>query len=136
MTETFDYLDIRSRVTRGPLRFSYSRPEQSWVNRTAIRTIERLSGQPGRCGRVGEVRRNRGRAPPESNHLFGCVGRAGGRVHHQVGAGPGETERHARTEAAGGARDERHLALQRERIHVHGASITARRLGGNPAAAG
>lgn len=28
------------------VRFSYSRPEQPWANRTIIRTIERLSGQP------------------------------------------------------------------------------------------
>ena len=28
------------------VRFSYSRPEQRWINRTMIRVIEALSGQP------------------------------------------------------------------------------------------
>jgi hypothetical protein len=45
MTETFDYVDLRNRTQRGGVRFSYSRPEQHWLNRNLIRAVERLSGQ-------------------------------------------------------------------------------------------
>lgn len=46
MSETFDYLDIRKANDHEGVRFSYSRPDQRWINRSLIRLIERLSGQP------------------------------------------------------------------------------------------
>ena len=46
MSETFDYLDSPISKQRDAVRFSYSRPEQRWLNRTLIRMIERMSGQP------------------------------------------------------------------------------------------
>lgn len=46
MIEAIESLSTQDDVHRAGVRFSYSRPEQPWLNRTLIRTIERFSGQP------------------------------------------------------------------------------------------
>jgi len=46
MTEAIQYLPAESSAEASPPRFTYSRPEQGWLNRTLIRAIERISGQP------------------------------------------------------------------------------------------
>lgn len=46
MNEAVECLPSRTGSGLTDVRFSYSRPEQRWLNRSLIRTIERLSGQP------------------------------------------------------------------------------------------
>jgi len=46
MTDVIEYLPPHTEHEPSDVRFSYSRPEQPWVNRSVIRLIERLSGQP------------------------------------------------------------------------------------------
>jgi putative hemolysin len=49
------------------VRFSYSRPEQPWLNRTVIRIIERISGQP----RLEGLYRDWAANPRLGENLFG-----------------------------------------------------------------
>jgi putative hemolysin len=53
----------------GEVRFSYSRPEQPWLNRTAIRAIERLSGQP----RLEKIYRAWTTKPHPGENLFSAA---------------------------------------------------------------
>jgi putative hemolysin len=55
-----------SPVSTEDIRFSYSRPEQHWVNRMVIRTIERLSGQP----RLERLYRSWSRNPSPDENIF------------------------------------------------------------------
>ena len=55
--ETFHAEDIR---------FSYSRPEQHWINRGLIRLIEHLSGQP----ELERLYRGWARKPPHGENIF------------------------------------------------------------------
>lgn len=48
------------------IRFSYSRPEQPWWQRALIRTVERLSGQPG----MERLYRSWSAARPEGENIF------------------------------------------------------------------
>lgn len=69
MTETFDHLDLRRRTGAAPLRFSYSRPEQRWLNRTLIRTVERVSGQPY----LERLYRGWAANPPDGENIFAAA---------------------------------------------------------------
>ena len=69
MTETFDYVDLRNRTQRGGVRFSYSRPEQHWLNRNLIRAVERLSGQR----RLERLYREWAANPPEGENIFAAA---------------------------------------------------------------
>lgn len=69
MTETFDYLDLPRRAARGAVRFSYSRPEQRWLNRTLIRVVERLSGQP----HLERLYRAWADNPPDGENIFAAA---------------------------------------------------------------
>ena len=69
MTETFDYVDMRNRAQRGGVRFSYSRPEQRWLNRNLIRAVERLSGQR----RLELLYREWAANPPEGENIFAAA---------------------------------------------------------------
>lgn len=51
------------------VRFSYSRAEQPWANRTAIRIIERLSGQP----RLERLYRSWAERPHPNENLFSAA---------------------------------------------------------------
>ncbi len=51
------------------VRFSYSRPEQPWLNRTTIRIIERLSGQP----RLERLYRSWASKPHPNENLFSAA---------------------------------------------------------------
>jgi putative hemolysin len=51
------------------VRFSYSRPEQPWLNRTTIRIIERLSGQP----RLERLYRSWASKPHPHENLFSAA---------------------------------------------------------------
>lgn len=66
MTETFDYVALRNRSQRSAVRFSYSRPEQRWLNRSLIRGVERLSGQR----RLEHLYRQWAVNPPEGENIF------------------------------------------------------------------
>jgi putative hemolysin len=46
MTEVIDSLSGNAHARPVPLRFTYSRPDQRWLNRSLIRMIEQISGQP------------------------------------------------------------------------------------------
>jgi len=46
MIEAIKSLSAPHKVKTAGIRFSYSRPEQRWLDRTMIRIIERFSGQP------------------------------------------------------------------------------------------
>lgn len=48
------------------VRFSYSRPEQRWLNRTVIQAIERISGQP----KLERLYRHWSRNPPAGENIF------------------------------------------------------------------
>jgi putative hemolysin len=69
MTEAIEYLP--SRTDSGPrdVRFSYARPEQRWLNRSLIRIIERLSGQP----RLERLYRDWAANPPPGENLFAAA---------------------------------------------------------------
>ena len=69
MTETFDYLDLPKRSGRDTARFSYARPEQRWLNRSVIRAIERLSGQP----HLERLYRQWAANPPEGENIFSAA---------------------------------------------------------------
>ena len=69
MSETFDYLDLRNRAQRAAVRFSYSRPEQRRLNRSLIRAVERLSGQP----RLEQLYRDWAAKPPEGENIFAAA---------------------------------------------------------------
>ena len=69
MTETFDYIDLRSRAPRGTVRFSYARPGQRWLNRSLIRAVERISGQP----RLEQLYRDWAMNPPERENIFAAA---------------------------------------------------------------
>jgi len=69
MTETFDYVDLRNRARHGAVRFSYSRPEQRWLNRSIIRAIERLSGLP----RLERLYRDWAANPPDGENFFAAA---------------------------------------------------------------
>ena len=69
MTETFDYVDLRNQARRSAVRFSYSRPEQYWINRCVIRAIERLSGQP----RLERLYRDWAANPPDGENFFAAA---------------------------------------------------------------
>ena len=69
MTETFEYAELRNRTQRGAIRFSYSRPEQRWLNRSFIRAVERLSGQQ----RLERLYREWAVNPPEGENFFAAA---------------------------------------------------------------
>lgn len=69
MTETFDYLNLRKRTARDGVRFSYSRPEQRWLNRHLIRAVERFSGQPY----LERLYRAWADDPPEGENIFAAA---------------------------------------------------------------
>lgn len=69
MTETFDYLDRRSGADRAGVHFSYSRPDQRWLNRSLIRAVERLSGQP----HLERLYRSWAAHPPEGENIFAAA---------------------------------------------------------------
>ena len=69
MTETFEYLERRNRTEPSAVRFSYSSPEQRWLNRTVIRTVENLSGQP----RLERLYREWADNPPEDENIFAAA---------------------------------------------------------------
>ncbi|MFO1132215.1 MAG: lysophospholipid acyltransferase family protein [Hyphomicrobiales bacterium] len=69
MSETFDYLDIRKAKDHEGVRFSYSRPEQRWFNRSLIRAVERLSGQP----HLERLYRTWSANPPEGENIFAAA---------------------------------------------------------------
>lgn len=71
LTRTLDYLDIRSRAARPAVRFSYSRPEQRWLNRSVIRAIEWLSGQP----HLERLYRGWATNPPAGENIFAAATR-------------------------------------------------------------
>lgn len=51
------------------VRFSYSRPEQNWLNRTLIRLIERMSGQP----RLERLYRDWAQRPVAGENIFAAA---------------------------------------------------------------
>lgn len=69
MTETFDYLDLRKHGRRSAIRFSYSRPEQRWLNRSIIRAVERVSGQP----HLESLYRGWAADPPAGENIFAAA---------------------------------------------------------------
>lgn len=69
MTETFEYLDLRKRAARDDVRFSYSRPEQRWLNRSLIRAVERFSGQPY----LERLYRAWANNPPDGENIFAAA---------------------------------------------------------------
>jgi len=69
MTETIDYLDLRKHAVRGAVRFSYSRPEQRWLNRSLIRVVERFSGQPY----LERLYRAWADDPPDGENIFAAA---------------------------------------------------------------
>lgn len=69
MNEAVEYLPSRTDTEPLDIRFSYSRPEQRWLNRSLIRTIERLSGQP----RLERLYRDWAANPPPGENLFAAA---------------------------------------------------------------
>lgn len=69
MTETHDYVDLGGRPQRETVRFSYSRPDQRWLNRSLIRAIECFSGQP----RLERLYREWAVNPPEGENIFAAA---------------------------------------------------------------
>lgn len=69
MTEAVDYLPARTDPERCDIRFTYSRPEQRWLYRSLVRTIERLSGQP----RLERLYRGWSANPPPGENLFAAA---------------------------------------------------------------
>ena len=69
MNEAVDYLPARTDSEPRDIRFSYSRPEQRWLNRSLVRTIERLSGQP----RLERLYRGWAANPPPGENLFAAA---------------------------------------------------------------
>jgi putative hemolysin len=69
MTEAVEYLSSRTEHEPRDVRFSYSRPEQRWLNRSLIRTIEWLSGQP----RLERLYRGWAANPPPGENLFAAA---------------------------------------------------------------
>jgi putative hemolysin len=70
MTEAVEWLgNDTAPQSPSEVRFSYSRPEQQWANRMAIRLIERLSGQP----RLERLYRGWSRNPPAGENIFAAA---------------------------------------------------------------
>lgn len=69
MNEAVDFLPSPTNSESHDIRFSYSRPEQPWLNRSLIRTIERLSGQP----RLEWLYRSWAANPPPGENLFAAA---------------------------------------------------------------
>lgn len=69
MTEALDYLDLPNRVERSAVTFSYSRPDQRWLNRTLIRAVERFTGQP----HLERLYRSWAANPPADENLFAAA---------------------------------------------------------------
>ena len=69
MTEVIEYLASRSGHEPRDIRFTYSRPEQRWLNRSLIRSIERLSGQQ----RLERLYRDWAASPPPGENLFSAA---------------------------------------------------------------
>ena len=69
MTEAIDYLPSRTHSAAHDVRFTYSRPEQRWLNRLLIRTIEGLSGQP----RLEQLYRDWATNPPQGENFFAAA---------------------------------------------------------------
>ena len=70
MSETFDYLGTRTSGSRD-VSFSYSRPDQRWLNRSLIRLVERLSGQP----HLEQLYRDWAANPPQGENIFAAATR-------------------------------------------------------------
>lgn len=67
MLEATDRLTSRDEdIATEDIRFSYSRPEQPWINRSIIRIIERISGQP----KLERLYRRWSRNPPAGENIF------------------------------------------------------------------
>jgi len=70
MAEALDELRLAPKShTAGAVRFSYSRPEQSRLNRTLIRLIERSSGQP----RLERLYRDWAQRPVAGENIFSAA---------------------------------------------------------------
>ncbi len=69
MIEAIKSLSVQDDVETAGVRFSYSRPEQRWLNRTMIRTIERLSGQPY----LERLYRDWAANPPPGENIFAAA---------------------------------------------------------------
>lgn len=69
MSETFDHLDLCRPLGASSVRFSYSRPEQHWLNRSLIRIVERLSGQP----HLERIYRDWAANPPKDENIFAAA---------------------------------------------------------------
>ena len=69
MIEAIKSLPARHEVNIAGVRFSYSRPEQRWLNRTMIRAIERFSGQPY----LERLYNNWAADPPPGENIFAAA---------------------------------------------------------------
>lgn len=69
MTEAIQFLPAESSAESPPPRFTYSRPEQSGLNRKLIRAIERISGQP----HLEALYRNWAANPPADENFFSAA---------------------------------------------------------------
>jgi len=69
MSETFDYFGAQRSQGRRDVRFSYARPDQRWLNRSLIRLVERLSGQP----HLERLYRNWSSRPPPGENIFAAA---------------------------------------------------------------
>lgn len=66
VTEAITLPSRHDEAEPAPVTFSYSRPEQRWMNRTLIRTIEHLSGQP----LLERLYRDWAANPPKDENIF------------------------------------------------------------------
>jgi putative hemolysin len=69
MNEAVDFLLSRTGSEQRGIRFSYSRPEQRWLNRSLIQTIELLSGKT----RLEQLYRGWASNPPPGENLFAAA---------------------------------------------------------------
>jgi putative hemolysin len=69
MIEAIKFLSAPDEAKTAGVRFSYSRPEQRWLNRTMIRTIERFSGQPY----LERLYRDWAANPPPGENIFAAA---------------------------------------------------------------
>jgi putative hemolysin len=69
MSDTFDFLEMRSGTSLNNVRFSYSRDDQRWPHRSLIRLVERISGQPY----LERLYRDWSANPPAGENLFAAA---------------------------------------------------------------
>lgn len=66
MNEAVECLPSGADTKTAPLRFTYSHPDQRWLNRSLIRMIERISGQP----HLERLYRTWAENPPPGENIF------------------------------------------------------------------